>query len=70
MDVYEEEKILARYWNLVEKFRGKKGIGMGDIRAYVSACVDLEVIESGIKKSDDLINILQYVIKGFPKNDV
>ncbi|MBC7129500.1 MAG: DNA cytosine methyltransferase [Thermoplasmatales archaeon] len=57
-----ESEVLAKYFNIIESFRGKKGIGMGDIRAYISALADLEVIETGIKKREDLIEILSEIL--------
>ncbi len=64
MENINEAVIFAKYYDLIEKFRGKKGIGMGDVRAYVSALVDLNIIENGIKSRYDLIETLSLVLKG------
>lgn len=63
MNLTVEERIMASYWNFIEKFRGKKGMGMGDVRSYLSALVDLEVIDNGINESNDLITLLGKVLK-------
>ncbi len=61
MEINREEKTLAQYWNFIEEFRGKKGLGMGDARAYLSALVDIEVLNSGMDKNG-LIPILEKVL--------
>lgn len=65
-----EETALVDYWNFVEGFRGKKGLGMGDIRAYISAQVDLEILEYEVKKRNEIVEILEKVLKNSPKNDL
>ena len=61
METTKEEKTLAKYWNFIEKFRGKKGLGMGDVRAYLSALVDIEILNSGMDKNG-IVSILNNVL--------
>ena len=68
MEFTTEELIIAKYWDFIEKYRGKKGLGMGDARAFLSALVDLEVLDSGLDKKG-LVYVLGDVLNNLSKEN-
>ena len=59
-----------RAWSFIKKFNGKAGFGLGDARAYLSALIDLIIIEHGVDYVVALAEALKhseavYNLKGY-----
>jgi len=47
-------RLLASYLSFVEKYRGFPYPSKGDVRAYISALVDIIAVETGIKNTEEM----------------
>ncbi len=54
------DSLKVRAWSFTKKFDGKAGFGLGYARAYLSALVDLEVIDRGADYVSALAEALQH----------
>lgn len=49
----DRDVLLAEYWKFINNFKSKKIFSFGDARAYISALVDLNLLDIGLAKYSD-----------------
>jgi len=62
-ETYRYKKLKVRVWKFIAKFNGKKGFGLGDARAYLSAVTDILIVENDYKFTEALSEALDYMEK-------